>query len=139
MIDCKCSFVATLIREDFACEQAQIVTRRTGPDVACTSEIGSQHCQEVYAELKQVGLPAFDSEDDLLKTPASVFNKIQFGGLLGLANLASNDSNLEKIDNIHQLVEQAIKKYETVKNIPYPELVKSMTTFKLKRKKRKNK
>jgi len=138
MIDCKCSFAITLIKEDFACEKAQMVTRRAGPDTACASELGSQRCQQLYDELKVVGLPAFDAEDDLLKTPASVFSKIQFGGLLGLAKIiakaTSNESNIVKVDNIYQLLEQAVSRYESLNNIPYPELVDTMTEFKIKRK-----
>lgn len=138
MIDCKCSFSITLIKEDFSCEQAQAVARRAGPDTACASELGSQRCQQVYSELKAVGLPAFDAEDDLLKTPASVFSKIQFGGLLSLANILAGESQskskLARVENIFQLLEQAVARYETVKNIPYTELVDTMTTFKIKRK-----
>ncbi|MFK7815112.1 MAG: hypothetical protein AB8B92_02150 [Gammaproteobacteria bacterium] len=139
MIDCKCSFSITLIKEDFSCEKAQAVARRAGPDTACASESGSQRCQQVYAELRAVGLPAFDAEDDLLKTPASVFSKIQFGGLLGLANRvaigdSSDKSKVVRVDNIFQLLEQAVARYESVNNIPYMELVDTMTTFKIKRK-----
>ena len=138
MIDCKCSFAITLIKNDFRCEKAQMVTRRAGPDTACASELGSQRCQQLYDELKVVGLPAFDAEDDLLKTPASVFSKIQFGGLLGLAKIiakaTSNESNIVRVDNIYQLLEQAVSRYESLNNIPYPELVDTMTAFKIKRK-----
>ena len=138
MTDCKCFFSITLIKEHFACEKAQMVTRRTGPDIACASELGSLRCQQLYADLKVVGLPAFDAEDDLLKTPASVFYKIQYGGLLGLANIISNDSSYEarviKVDNIYQLLEQAVARYETLSNIPYPKLVNTMTAYKIKRK-----
>ena len=138
MVDCKCSFAITLIKDDFACEQAQMVTRRSGPDTACASELGSQRCQQLYDELKAVGLPAFDAEDDLLKTPASVFSKIQFGGLLCLAKIiaqaSSNESNIVRVENIYQLFEQAVIRYESLSNIPYPELVDTMTAFKIKRK-----
>ncbi|NNC67711.1 MAG: hypothetical protein HKN83_06745 [Gammaproteobacteria bacterium] len=136
MVDCKCSFAITLIKDDFACEQAQMVTRRSGPDTACASELGSQRCQQLYDELKAVGLPAFDAEDDLLKTPASVFSKIQFGGLLGLAKIiakaSSNESNIVRVENIYQLLEQTVTRYESLSNIPYPELVDTMTAFKIK-------
>lgn len=137
MIDCKCSFSITLIKEDFACEKAQTVARRAGPDTACASESGSHRCQQVYEELKAVGLPAFDAEDDLLKTPASVFSKIQFGGLLGLANMPKDSASKPeaiKVENIYQLLDQAVARYEKVNNIPYTELVESMIAYKIKRK-----
>jgi len=144
MIDCKCSFAITLIKDDFSCEQAQTVTRRGGPDIACASEVGSENCKQLYKQLKGIGLPAFDAEDDLLKTPASVFSKIQFGGLLGLSRIMSADVtqpdsvgevDIISVENIYQLIMQVQARYETLSNIPYPELVASMTAFKIKRKK----
>jgi hypothetical protein len=142
MIDCKCCFAITLIKEDFSCEHAQMVARRAGPDAACASESASQRCQQLYYELKAVGLPAFDAEDDLLKTPASVFSKIQFGGLLGLVkilpkddlNVSNGTNEIARVENIHQLLEQAVAHFNTVNNIPYPELVPTMTAYKIKRK-----
>ena len=132
MIDCKCSFSITLITEDFACEKAQLVTRRAGPDIACLSKQGSENCQRLYAELKNVGLPAFDAEDDLLKTPASVFTKIQYAGLLGLHKKINGDESLpKKVDNIYKLVAQAL---QTPQN--YKGLVNEMTAYKVKRQKR---
>ena len=132
MIDCKCSFSITLITEDFKCEKAQLVTRRAGPDIACSSEQGSRNCKQIYTELKNVGLPAFDAEDDLLKTPASVFTKIQFAGLLGLQKEINDDDSLAlKVDNIYQLVELALQAPQGYKN-----LANDMTSYKVKRQKR---
>ncbi len=132
MIDYKCSFSITLITEDYSCEKAQLVTRRAGPDIACACEQASKNCKHVYSKLKDVGLPAFDAQDDLLKTPASVFSKIQFGGLLGLYKLVKEDESSElKIDNIFRLVEKAEKQPYN-----YQKLVTDMTSYKIKRQKR---
>lgn len=136
MFDSKCSFAVTLIKEDFACEQAQMVARRAGPDIACASDVASKRCMDVLSAFKMAGLPAFDAEDDLLKTPHSVFNKIQFGGLLGLAKDIWNSPDIERIENIYQLVEKALQQYRSVGAIPYHQYVLSMTKFKIKRKRR---
>ncbi len=139
MIDCKCSFVATLITEDYACEKAQLVTRRAGPDIACTSEAGSQCCVQLYNQFKAVSLPAFGAEDDLLKTPASVYNKIQYGGLLALKKAVVMDDNTQdrKVDNIFDLVQHAEIKFKSIENIPFDQFVENMKEFKIKRKKSK--
>jgi len=136
MSDCKCSFAITLIKEDFACEKAQMVTRRTGTDIACTSEDASNQCKKLLSAFKIVGLPAFDAEDDLLKTPHSVFSKIQFGGLLGLAKDIGNTSDIERIENIYQLVEQAQQRYTSIDNIPHLQYVSAMMKFKINRKRK---
>lgn len=135
MNDFKCSFTATLITEEYSCAQAQIVTRRGGPDIACASESGSKNCEQVYIQFKDVGLPAFDAQDDLLKTPASVYNKIQFGGLQALNNLLDEDNNNE-VSNIFQLIQDAEKIYVSLDNIPYTDLIGSMKAYKIKRKRK---
>lgn len=136
MSDCKCSFAVTLIKEDFACEKALIVTRRAGPDISCTSENASNQCKRLLSEFKKVGLPAFDAEDDLLTTPHSVFNKIQFGGLLGLAQDIAGTVDIERIENIYQLIEQGLQRYKSVDNIPHEQYVETMREYKIKRKRR---
>lgn len=136
MSDFKCSFAITLIKEDFACEKAQMVTRRAGPDIACTSEDASNQCNRLLSAFKTVGLLAFDAEDDLLKTPHSVYSKIQFGGLLGLAADIGNTSGQERIENIYQLVDQALQRYQSIDNIPHQQYVSPMMKFKIKRKKK---
>ena len=136
MIDCKCSFTVTLIKNDFACEKAQMVTRRAGPDIACSSEAASNICASLSTEFKKVGLVAFDAEDDLLTTPHSVFAKIQFGGLLGLARDMADNSKLERVENIFQLIDSALKRYNSIDTIPHQTYVKSMTNYKIQRKKR---
>ncbi len=136
MNDFKCSFVATLIKEDFACEMAQMVTRRAGPDIACNSETASTQCKQLLAVLKNVGLPAFDAKDDLLKTPHSVFTKIQFGGLLGLAQEIENTSDLNHVDNIYQLVKHAIQRYNSIDEIPHQNYVQNMVGYNIKRKRK---
>lgn len=133
MADCKCSFVATLIKEDFACGQAQMVTRRAGPDISCMSATASSRCEKLFTRFKQVGLPAFDAEDDLLTTPHSVFTKIQFGGLLGMAQDLTDTSDARRVDNVFQLVEQALQRYNSIDDIECQRYVTAMKQYKIKR------
>ena len=81
-------------------------------------------------------MPAFDAKDDLLKTPHSVFTKIQFGGLLGLAQDIKDFSNLNSVDNIYQLVNQAIQRYNSIEKIPHHSYVQNMVEYKIKRKRK---
>lgn len=135
MNDYKCSFVNALIKRDFTCQMAQNVTRRTGPDIACNSECASTACKKLLDSFKSNGLQAFGMEDNLLKTPHSVYAKIQFGGLQGLARDIKNTSEVECVDNIYQLVKQAIERYNCVENIPSKNYIEHMLRFKIKRKK----
>ncbi len=134
MMDYKCSFAATLIKNNFACEKAKMVTRRAGPDIACSSEDASKHCNNLLSAFKKVGLPAFDAEDDLLKTPQSIFTKIQFGGLLGLERELGNNTEIDHVNNIFCLVNHSLEHFGSVESIPHENYIKHMLDFKIPRK-----
>lgn len=121
MNDSKCSFVATLIKEDFTCEKRWLFTRRASPDILCTSEHASEACKKLLAALIAVDLPVLDEEDDLLITPHSVFAKIQFGGLSSLAKDLTSDlteNDPARVANIFQLVEDMLQRYQSLENLP---------------------
>lgn len=133
MDEYKCAFSNTLITNQFGCEKAEQVTRRGGPDIACTSGTAHQHCEKLFQQMKAAALPAFGVEDDLLSMPHSVLVKIQHGGLLGLQRLLDGAAGSGDVKNIHALVDQTLGKYNNLDAVPYPALVQDMTSYKLRR------
>lgn len=134
MEEYKCAFSNTLMTNQFGCEKSEQVTRRGGPDIACTSDAAHQRCEKLFQQMKAAALPAFGVEDDLLSMPHSVLVKIQHGGLLGLQRLLeSGAAGSAAVKNVHALVDQAVEKYNDLDAIPCPALVEDMTSFKLKR------
>lgn len=130
----KCAFSNTLVTNQFGCGKGEPVTRRGGPDVACTSDEAHQRCERLFQRMKQTALPAFGVEDDLLSMPHSVLVKIQFGGLLGLQRLLGDGtSDPDTVKDIDRLVGEAIGKYGGLDAIPCPAFVEDMTSYKLKR------
>jgi hypothetical protein len=133
MDEYKCAFSNTLITNQFGCEKAEQVTRRGGPDIACTSDESHQRCEKLFQQMKAAALPAFGVEDDLLSMPHSVLVKIQHGGLLGLQRLLDGAAGSGDVKNIHALVDQTTGKYNKLDAVPYPALVQDMTAYKLRR------
>lgn len=133
MEEYKCAFSNTLVTNQFACEKAEQVTRRGGPDVACTSDAAHQRCEKLFQQMKAAALPAFGVDDDLLSMPHSVLVKIQHGGLLGLQRLLDGAAGSGDVKNIHALVDQAVGKYNHLDAIPCSALVQDMTSYKLRR------
>ncbi len=130
----KCAFSNTLVTGQFGCGMGEPVTRRGGPDVACTSDEAHQRCERLFQRMKQTALPAFGVEDDLLSMPHSVLVKIQFGGLLGLQRLSGDGTaDPDTVKDIDRLVDQAVGKYGGLDAIPCPAFVEDMTSYKLKR------
>jgi hypothetical protein len=134
MDEYKCAFSSTLVSNLFGCDKAEQVTRRGGPDIACTSDAAHQRCEQLFQRMKAAALPAFGVEDDLLSMPHSVLVKIQHGGLLGLQRLLEpGAAGSAAVQNVHALVDQTVGKYGNPDVIPCPALVQDMTSYKLRR------
>lgn len=133
MDEYKCAFSSTLMTNLFGCDKAERVTRRGGPDIACTSDAAHQRCEKLFQQMKVAALPAFGVEDDLLSMPHSVLVKIQHGGLLGLQRLLDGATGSGDVKNVHALVDQTIGKYNSLDAVPCPALVQDMTGYKLRR------
>ena len=56
--------------------------------------------------------------------------KVQTGGLLGLKSIINDtDEQDQSIDNIFDLVQQAIKKYGALDSLPYDEIARKIVQF----------
>ena len=130
----KCPFRATIITRSFACQYAEEITRREGPDIGCTSVAANALCSDFFIQLKTIALAELGYEDDLTTMPASVLQKIQYGGLLGLNNTV-NASASEVVDNIFSLIESAMHHYDSVASFPYASCVTAIKNYKMKRRK----
>ncbi len=129
----KCPFRATLMTRSFACEHAEEITRREGPDIACNSSALNSICFDFCNELKGRALAKLGYEDDLTSLPASVLQKIQFGGLLGLQSQIDSNASSERVDNIAALIERASQCYESLDDYPFDVCVEAVEKYKLKR------
>lgn len=134
MVEHQCPFSGTLVSERFACGMARTVVRRGGAEVDCTLPAGHARCYSLFQQMKQVALPVFGVEDDLLSMPHSVLIKIQHGGLLGLQRIMGEASaESSSVADINGLCERAVLRYQTVPDIPCQDFVQDMTAYKLKR------
>lgn len=127
MAELKCAFSAPLITHQFGCSKAEEVTRRGGPDIACTDEAAAARCEALFAPLKAAALPAFGVEDDLLSMPHSVLVKIQHGGPLGLQRLLGGSST-DRVEDVDALVLAVVGKFGDA--IPVEEVVSDITAYK---------
>jgi len=131
----KCAFAAPLITRQFGCRYALEVTRRGGPDIACQSQESHQRCAMLFDALKTAALPAMGHVDDLNVTPASVYTRIQYGGLLGLQRLIERAPAVTSstVDDIDALAARLVAAYPDPATLPCQATVPDITAFKLRR------
>ena len=129
----KCPFRAPVMTRSFACQYAEEITRREGPDIACGSSEANEKCSEFFKQLKTRALDHMGHEDDLTTLPASALQKIQFGGLLGLQSQIDSAAPSDHVENIVELVEKAMLEYGGIEKFPFDSCVDSIVAYKLKR------
>lgn len=129
----KCPFRATIMTRSFACDQAEEITRREGPDIACNLLSANEKCSELFNQLKARALDTMGYEDDLTTLPASVLQKIQFGGLLGMQSQVDSAASADRVDNIVALVNKALAQYGDIDKFPFESCVETIVSYKLKR------
>ncbi len=133
----KCPFTSTFSQPTFRCEYADEVIRRGGSEYDCRSPEQHPVCMALHERLKEAALPVFDVEDDLLSMPHSVLVKIQFGGLLGLQRLLDQTRDGEPgVNNVVDLVNQAIDHFGGLDAVPCDQVTGDMTDYKVARRKR---
>ncbi len=127
-----CPFGSALVTETCHCIHADQVVRRGGAEIVCQNQKAYMRCIELFQQLKNIALPAFEVDDDLTTMPHSVLQKIQFGGLSGLQQLVAGQTT-EPIADIAALLDTLEAKFGTLDDVPYAELVSIITEYKLKR------
>jgi hypothetical protein len=132
--DLKCPFKRVLLPGDFGCRHATVVTRREGPDIACSSSSTQALCAEVLSGLKQNGLPALGYTDDPTELPHGVAMKVQMGGLLGLQRLVGVPAaDPSAVSDVGAIVVVGVERYGRAAAIPYADIIDDMSAFQLKR------
>jgi len=135
--DLICPFSSPLLQDDFGCRYASRIVRRGGAEIACSTAAAHGRCTLLFQYLKDVALPAFNVEDDLLKMPHSVLVKIQYGGLLGLQhNILQGNARENGIEDIHSLIESVLERYPSLGDIPFDTLIDDITAYKLSRRRK---
>ncbi|MDH5593204.1 MAG: hypothetical protein OEY35_02770 [Gammaproteobacteria bacterium] len=96
----------------------------------CVSETAHTNCEfllESFKENSRFVLKLTATNEEI---PHGKQMRIQIGGLLGLQKLVQDNEAGSQVQNVHAVVQSAFEKYGSLKNIPFNEIVKSITGWK---------
>lgn len=100
--------------------------------VACQSPQGHERCSSLLRLMRlnaSFSLKLPDSDGTPLPHAKEI--KVQIGGLLGLQGILFTDKqNTDSVENIDYILQQAQKQFGSFQDLPFNEIVKSITTFK---------
>lgn len=129
--DAPCIFAKAILRRCAHCSRSQRVFIAEREAVACKSPGARQRCAEVLAVLHEKATFALRLPQPEMVLPHGKELKVQCGGMLGLQQaLLQQGEAAEVVDDIHDLLEEAIRDYSDVESFPYGEVVKGITRFK---------
>lgn len=129
--DAPCVFAKAILRRCARCSRSQKLFIAEREAVACKSPGARQTCAEVLDVLHQKATFALRLPQPTLVLPHGKELKVQCGGMLGLQQALHEQSDTaEVVEDIYDLLQNAISDYGNVDTLPYGEVVKGITRFK---------
>ncbi len=133
----RCPFEKVILGAYAGCEKAQrfFIAERMG--VECTSDIALNNCLTLIKLVRENARFALKVTDTTERLPFGKEMKIMAGGLAGLESAvhgpAQKSPGQPDVRDIHELVQQAQTQFGSLTALPYPEIMKSVAAFQLRK------
>ena len=126
-----CVFAKAILRRCARCSRSQKLFIAEREAVACKSPGARQRCAEVLEVLHNKAIFALRLPHPEVVLPHGKELKVQCGGMIGLQQaLLDSEQPAEVVEDIHDLLEEAVDDYGDVESLPYGEVVRGITGFK---------
>ena len=126
----RCVFEKALTHQQAKCRQAKHFWLADREGYSCKSSESSAICHELLENLRKNSRFVLKVHDINGPLPHNMEIRVQVGGLRGLRQqLAAGEASVERVDNVQATVAQALEKYGSLQNLPYSEIVQSVTQY----------
>ncbi|HID49666.1 MAG TPA: hypothetical protein EYP40_08690 [Chromatiales bacterium] len=126
----RCVFEKAINARRCTCSLARRFNLADREGVACSDAAGNQRCDTLLGLLRRNASFALQMTRVPGPLPHAKEMKVQVGGLLGLQRLLrparAGSENVEDIDGLNR---QAIKRYGSLEDLPFSDIVKSVVKF----------
>ncbi len=141
----RCIFEKAITNQRCDCELKRKFVLATRECVACESKAALRQCTSVLDSMRnnaRFSLKVITVDGPM---PHNKELQVQAGGVLALQNLLSGETDTQKSDNgtpriatnIHKTIQHALSAYQSIENLPYSEIVKSIVSYQARPKRRK--
>ena len=124
----RCEFEKALTNHKAKCPLARHFWLADREGYACKSEEAAVKCRQVLSKLRENSRFVLKLQEAADKLPHNMEIRVQAGGMQGIQALVKTDQD-EIIEDIHGLVLQAEAKYGRLEDMPYNEIVQSVSRF----------
>jgi hypothetical protein len=127
----ECAYEKSLLSRHCTCTQAKKVCIAEREGVHCASDEAQEQCIELLENLRKQARFALKENNEKETLPHGKAMRLQVGGLRGLylAIHSEEEEPPQAIDDVYGLIAQAIEKYDSLRQLPYPLLIKQVAAF----------
>ena len=119
-----CVFEKALIMRRVTCELASRHALAERESVACTSPVARTNCETFLGLLSERAAFSLKLSKSDASIPHAIAMKLQCGGLAGLQHVL-----LAKEPDVHQLVAAAQRRWGSLLDLPWPEIVRVVVAW----------
>jgi hypothetical protein len=135
--DQRCVFEKAVLTRMFACEKLIKVNIAEREAAGCTDRATQQQCGNLLELLRGNAAFALKLTHVSGPLPHAKELKVQCGGLTGLREIvAPAEAGQAGVQNIHGLIQAAKAQFGNLADLPYREIIKSVSMFEGRRKRR---
>ncbi|MDH5436726.1 MAG: hypothetical protein OEX83_08195 [Gammaproteobacteria bacterium] len=130
MSELSCPFAKAIMSTQCTCEHSTRYLIAEREYAGCASETARTNCDFLFESFKENSRFVLKLTSTSEEIPHGKQMRIQIGGLQGLQKLVQENPSEDKVDNVHVCVQTAYEKYGSLRDIPFNEIVKSITGWK---------
>lgn len=122
-----CPFEKAILCRCAECDQAHKFNIAEREAVACETPVARENCLTLHGLLHQNAAFALKLSHPGAPLPHAKEIKVQCGGLLGIQRLFDPEAN--SVENIHALVGEVQRRFGSMQDVPYQEVIKEVAAF----------
>lgn len=124
----RCVFEKALTNHQAKCNLSRHFCLADREGYSCEDAESSLKCCKLLEKLREKSVFVLKLRDIDGPLPHNMEIRVQVGGVRGLAKLISTEI-IDKVDDIHQVLDEVINKFGSLDSLPYSEIVQSIEQF----------
>ncbi len=124
----RCVFEKTLTNHQAKCDLSRHFCLADREGYSCEDAEASLKCSKLLEKLREKSIFVLKLRDIDGPLPHNMEIRVQVGGVRGLAKLINVDI-VDKVDNIHRVLDEVINKFGSLDSLPYSEIIQSIEQF----------
>jgi hypothetical protein len=124
----RCVFEKALTNHQAKCDLSRHFCLADREGYSCEDADASLKCGKLLEKLREKSIFVLKLHDIDGPLPHNMEIRVQVGGVRGLAKLINVDI-VDKVDNIHRVLDEVINKFGSLDSLPYSEIIQSIEQF----------